>query len=218
LQRIRHPAALSLLLLPAEPRRPLWHLAWADLNVELAVLIPVVLNTGPLPEVLGVGRLTPFSRMQATNFVSAALDVELLNRPPPPKLPPPHFFSASWNCVLLTPLGGWNPPGRPSPPPCPVVPEPAGGRFPDGAGSVIPCFARQDLNAVNRLNPDAPVDDVPALVDVVFVELLAELPHAASARQAPSTDSTRIGRKRRAVVGLETRWGYMGFFPLLMFV
>jgi hypothetical protein len=87
---------------------------------------------------------------------------------------------------------------------------------------VIPCFARQDLNAVNRLDPDvcAPVDDVLALVlaDVVLVELLAELPHAARARQAPSTDSARTGRKRRAVVGLEMRWGYMGFFPLLTFV
>jgi hypothetical protein len=65
------------------------------LNVELLVLMPFVLNTGPLPEVLGVDRLTPFSCMQATNFVSAALDVALLKRPPPAELPPPHFFSAS---------------------------------------------------------------------------------------------------------------------------
>jgi hypothetical protein len=65
------------------------------LNTELVVLIPLVLNTGPLPEVFGGGRLTPFSRMQATYFASAALDAALLKRPPPPKLAPPHFFSAS---------------------------------------------------------------------------------------------------------------------------
>jgi hypothetical protein len=68
----------------------------ADLNVALLVLSPLVLNTGPFPDVLGVGRLTPFSRMQATNFVSPALDAALLDRPAPGKLPPPHFFSASW--------------------------------------------------------------------------------------------------------------------------
>jgi hypothetical protein len=176
-----------------------------------------VLNTGPLPGVLGVGRVTPFSRMQATNLVSAALDAAPLKRAPPAKLPPPHFFSASWNWVRLTPVGSWNPPGRPSGPPCPVVPVPAGGRFPDGAGSVIPCFARQDLNAVNRLDPGACalLDDVLALVDVVLVELLAELPHATSVKQAPSTDSAMAGRMQRMFVGLEKRGGCMGFYRSL---
>ena len=36
------------------------HLASAVLNCVLAVLIPVVLNTGPLPEVFGAGSLMPF--------------------------------------------------------------------------------------------------------------------------------------------------------------
>src|ERR1700730_14963379 len=108
--------------------------------------MPVVLNTGPLPDVFGVGSLTPFSRMQATNFVSAALAVGLLKRAAPPKLPLPHFLNASWNCVALTPAGGWN-----LPPPSNPPPPPPGGRLPDGAGSVMPCFARQDLNAANRL-------------------------------------------------------------------
>jgi hypothetical protein len=168
------------------------------------VLMPLVLNTGPLPDVLGVGRLTPFSRIQATNFVSAAFPAALLNRPWP-NLPPPHFLRASWNCVVLPPLGGWSPPGRPSPPPPPGFPEPAGGRFPDGAGTVIPCLARQDRNAVNRLDPDpcAGFDDALVLVEVTLVELPAEPPHAASVRQTPSTDSASAGRIRGPVVDLE---------------
>ncbi|HEV3284809.1 MAG TPA: hypothetical protein VG010_11455 [Solirubrobacteraceae bacterium] len=65
--------------------------------MELVVLIPVVLNTGPLPDVFGVGSLTPFSVMHATNFASAALPSGLLKRLAPRKLPEPHFFNASWN-------------------------------------------------------------------------------------------------------------------------
>jgi hypothetical protein len=178
--------------------------------------MPLVLNTGPLPVVLGAGRFTPFSRMQATNFVSAALAVGVLKREAPPKLPPPHFFSASWNCVALTPGGGWNLP-PPPPPSNPPPPPPPGGRLPDGAGSVIPCFARQDLNAVNRLDPppcglfDAcvPVDDPLELVLAGLVALLAELPHAASVAEAPSTASATAGRIRRPFVGLERRRGCM---------
>ena len=67
--------------------------------MALVVLIPLVLKTGPVPDVLGTGRLTPCSRMQAANFVSAALAVALLKRPGRVKLPAPHFLSASWNCV-----------------------------------------------------------------------------------------------------------------------
>jgi hypothetical protein len=194
-------------------------LVCAEVNVELAVLMPVVLNTGPLPDVLGAGRFTPFSRMQATNFVSAALAVGLLKREAPPKLPPPHFFNASWNCVALTPAGGWNLPPPPPPPPSnPPPPPPPGGRLPEGAGSVIPCFARQDLNAVNRLDPpppgvfDAcvPFDDPLELVLAGLVALLAELPHAASVQQAPRAASARPGRIRRPVVVLERRRGCMG--------
>ncbi len=175
----------------------------ADLNASLLVLIPLVSNTGPLPDVLGVGRVTPFSRMQATNFVSAVLDVALLKRPAPAKLPPPHFLIASWYWVRLTPFGSWNPPAPPGGPACPVAPAPAGGRFADGAGNVIPCLARQDLNAAKRLDPGpcALLEDELELVDAVLVELLAELPHAASVRQAPSTDSARAGRMQRLIVG-----------------
>jgi hypothetical protein len=84
-----------------------------------------------------------------------------------------------------------------------VAPAPVGGRFADGAGSVIPCFARHDLNAAKRLDPGpcALLEDELELVDAVLVELLAELPHAASVRQAPSTDSARAGRMQRLIVG-----------------
>jgi hypothetical protein len=145
--------------------------------------------------------------MQATNFVSAALAVGLLKRAAPLKLPPPHFFNASWKRVALTPAGGWNLPPPPSNPPPPRAPP--GGRFPDGAGSVIPCFAKQDLNAVNRLDPppcglfDASRVLFDASLELVlagFVALLAELPHAASVQQAPSTASATAGRDRRLVV------------------
>jgi hypothetical protein len=70
-------------------------------------------------------------------------------------------------------------------------------------GSVIPCFARQDLSAVKRLDPGPCVlfEVVLELVVAVLVELLAELPHAASVRQAPSTESAAAGRTRRLVVG-----------------
>ena len=171
--------------------------------MALLVLSPLVLNTGPFPDVLGVGRLTPFSRMQATNFVSPAFDAALLEPAAPAKLPAPHFFSASWYCVRLTPLGSWNPPAPPGGPPCPVVPDPAGGRVTDGEGSVMPCFCKQDLNAANRLDAGACAlfDDALELVFAVLVELLPELPHAASVQQAPRTESTKTGRMRRLVVG-----------------
>src|ERR1700730_2118837 len=149
--------------------------------------MPVVLHTGPLPDVFGVGSLTPFSRMQATNFVSAALAVGLLKRAVPLKLPLPHFFNASWKCVALTPAGGWNLP-PPPPPSNPPPRPPAGGRLPEGAGSVIPCFARQDLKAVNRLDPppggvfDAcvPVEDP---LELVLAGLVARLWGASAPRR-----------------------------------
>jgi hypothetical protein len=49
------------------------HFCCAVVNFEPLVSSPLVLNTGPLPDVLGAGRLTPLLRMQAANFVSAAL-------------------------------------------------------------------------------------------------------------------------------------------------
>jgi hypothetical protein len=196
-------------------------LALADLNAALVVFTSLVLNTGPFPEVLGAGRVMPFSRMQATNFVSAALPSALLKRPPPKPPPPlPHFFSASWSWVRLVPFGSWKLPPRPGPPPGRPGAAPAGGRFPDGAGSVMPCFARQDLNAVNRPDPDACAlfGAAPALEVVVLVELLAELPHAASARLAASTDSATAARVRRVFVGLKKRGGCMvSVVPCLVF-
>jgi hypothetical protein len=82
----------------------------------------------------------------------------------------------------------------------------------------MPCFARQDLNAVNR--PDPPpcglFDASCVLLDAPFelvlaglVALLAELPHAASVQQAPSMASATAGRIRRPFVGLERRRGCM---------
>ena len=46
------------------------------------MLMPLVSNTGPFPEVFGFGRLTPFSRMHAANFSSAALPAALLKKRP----------------------------------------------------------------------------------------------------------------------------------------
>jgi hypothetical protein len=43
------------------------------LNWALAVFSPLVLKTGPVPEVFGVGTFTPFSRMHVANFASACL-------------------------------------------------------------------------------------------------------------------------------------------------
>ena len=69
--------------------------------------MPLVLNTGPLPDEFGVGSLMPFSRMQVANFVSAVLEAALPERaaPPPGKFPPPHFLIAAWNCAAVTPFG-----------------------------------------------------------------------------------------------------------------
>jgi hypothetical protein len=77
------------------------------LNWALLVSMPLVSNTGPLPEVFGAGTFTPFSRMQVANFASAVLKAGLLKRVPPrlAKAPPPHFFSAASYCARVTPLG-----------------------------------------------------------------------------------------------------------------
>jgi hypothetical protein len=84
----------------------------------------------------------------------------------------------------------------------------------------MPCFCRQDLNAVKRLDfdfdPGVLVVGVLALVDVVLVELVAELPHAASTRQLPSTARARGARMRRRLVGSVGRGGCMGCFVPLM--
>jgi hypothetical protein len=78
----------------------------------------------------------------------------------------------------------------------------------------MPCFCRQDLNAVKRLDfdfdPCVLVVGVLALVDVVLVELLAELPHAASARHVPTTARASGARMRRRLVGFVGRGGCMG--------
>jgi hypothetical protein len=68
------------------------------LNWALFVFRPLVLKIGPLPDVFGAGRLTPFARMQAANAANALLRAGLLNAcPPRPKFPPPHFFTAASN-------------------------------------------------------------------------------------------------------------------------
>jgi hypothetical protein len=71
----------------------------------------------------------------------------------------------------------------------------------------MPCFARQDLKAVNR-PPGCGFFDASGvlfeasleLVLAGLVALFAELPHAASVQQAPSTASATAGRVRRLVV------------------
>ena len=90
------------------PLRSLWHLVSAALNWALLVSMPLVSNTGPLPEVFGAGTFTPFSRRQVANFASAVLKAGLLKRAAPPrpaKVPPPHFFSAASYCARVTPFG-----------------------------------------------------------------------------------------------------------------
>jgi hypothetical protein len=59
------------------PFRSPWHVFSALLNAELFVLIPLVLNTAPLPEVFASGRFTPFSRMQLANLARAAFEAAL---------------------------------------------------------------------------------------------------------------------------------------------
>jgi hypothetical protein len=59
---------------------------------------PLLLKIGPLPDVLGAGMFTPFSRMQLANFASACFAAALPNRPRPRASPPglilkPHFFT-----------------------------------------------------------------------------------------------------------------------------
>ena len=84
---------------PAAAPRSLLHLLSALLKAALLVLMPLVSNTGPLPEVFAAGRSTPFSRMQAVNFANALLDPAPRNRAAPEagKFPPPHFFNADCN-------------------------------------------------------------------------------------------------------------------------
>ena len=68
-------------------------------NAELRVLMPLVLKTGPLPEVLGVATLTPFSRRHEANLASACLACGVFRlvpkRPRPGTKPAPHFFRAA---------------------------------------------------------------------------------------------------------------------------
>jgi hypothetical protein len=59
---------------------------------------PLVLKTGPFPDVFGAGRLTPLARMQPAKAVSALVRAGLLGaRPRRAKFPPPHFFVAASN-------------------------------------------------------------------------------------------------------------------------
>jgi hypothetical protein len=80
---------------------------------------------------------------------------------------------------------------------------------------VIPCFARHDLSAVKRPGPAAwaPFEEalVPVAVVLDEVELVAELPHAANARQIASAGSARADRMLRPVVALKRR-RFMDFY------
>ncbi len=189
--------------------RLLRHLLSAFLKVVLFVLMPLVLNTGPLPVVFGAGRLTPFLRMHAENLASALLEFA----PPKPAAPPagmfpaPHFFSAACSCEALSPLGSLNPPlgGWP-------VLLVGGAELGDWGlgpvgeeGSVTPCFCRHSRSAVDLLEvaPDVLLDELADLLlaELVLPLLAEELPHAASVRQAPSTDRAMKGRTRWRLVG-----------------
>src|ERR1700728_839640 len=108
------------------------HLVSAALNVVLLVFKPLVLNTGPLPDVFGAGTSTPSSRMHAANLVSAALAAGLAKldplprlKWPPPACNPPHFLIAASYFSLFTPFASWRPPA-PAPPSKPPAPAPPG--------------------------------------------------------------------------------------------
>src|ERR1039458_7765579 len=173
------------------PRKSLLHLVSAVLNWALAVFSPLVLNTGPVPEVFGSGTFTPFSRMHVANFTSACLVAELLIRPPAPtKAAPPHFFTAASYCARVTPAGSCGPVAPPPRKP----PAPPGVRWPGVRfGSVMPFFCRHSRNALKRLAPapvgPAPVPPVPVEVELVAAavalvdELFEDPPQAASPRQ-----------------------------------
>src|ERR1700685_1104878 len=49
------------------------HFTSAALNLALRMFTPLALKIGPLPEVLGSGKFTPFSRIHVANFVNACL-------------------------------------------------------------------------------------------------------------------------------------------------
>jgi hypothetical protein len=194
---------------PAAAPRSLRHLLSALLNAVLLVLMPLVLNTGPLPEVFAAGRSTPFSRMQAVNFASVLLEFAPPKRaapaaPPAGKFPPPHFFNAACSCAELSPLGSLDPP----PGLWPGVPVGGDGPGlpPAGAeGSVTPCLDRHSRSAVDLAEP-APGALLGVVADLLFAELVLpplpeELPHAASIRQAPRTSRARTGRVWRRLGG-----------------
>jgi hypothetical protein len=169
----------------------------AALKLALLVSRPLLLKTGPLPEVLALGRSTPFSRIQATYLLSAALAVALLKLgPAPARLEPPHFFSASRYLLALTPLGVLGPPpvGGPLWAPVPLV---LGGLEPEGVGSVMPCFFKHALSAEKRAEPAPP----PAGVTFAASELpepeLPEPPQAASHTQRSATSARAASGPRR---------------------
>src|ERR1039458_10728460 len=184
-----------------EPRRKvlcrsLRHFDSAVLNWALAVLMPLVLKIGPLPEVFGVGTFTPFSRIHVANLTSPCLKAGLVIRLPlPTKAPPPHFLIAASYCARVTPFGNWGPPAAPPPPPR-KPPAPPEGRFWPGVrfGSVMPFFCRHSRIAANRpaFGPLAPVAPVVVAADALVLvdELFEELPQAASPRQASRRTST----------------------------
>lgn len=160
--------------------------------------MPLVSNTGPLPFVFGVGRLTPFSRIHAAYLVSAAFADELLKpgRAPPAKPPPPHFLIASWNLVRETPSGSLKPPWPPlGGPPLPGRPLP-----PEGAeGRLMPSFCRHARSEAKRLE-DEPACLVVLALFVAPEPELDEPPQAASvtARMTTAKSAMAARNRRRA--------------------
>jgi hypothetical protein len=140
-------------------------------------------------------RVIPCNFMQLRYAANAVL-LGLLNPPTPPVWYFAQAFSAVWNFGLLAnppaPAGGpLAPAGGPLAPVGGTPPEaPEGGEpNPPPLGSLTPCWARQDVNAV------VPADELEPLGVVVFVVFVAELlPHAASARLAPIMPRMTTGR------------------------
>ena len=133
-------------------------------------------------------RVTPCNFMQL-RYAAKAVLLGLLNPPAPPDWYFAQACSAVWNFGLLAnplaPAGGPLAPAGGAPPDAPE-----GGELnPAPLGSLMPCWARQVVNAVV---PTGEPELVGVVVVVVFVAEL--LPHAASARLAPIRPRMTMGR------------------------
>ncbi|HEX4110292.1 MAG TPA: hypothetical protein VHX88_19335 [Solirubrobacteraceae bacterium] len=192
------------------------HFFSAATKVGEVVLTDPLLNTGPVPEKFGAGRVTPLVFMQATNFVTALLYAVLLRKFPLAPAPPagnesPHFFSAAAIFGLLAKPARPAPAAPAAPPPNRDPPPPAGrpvgGRVPVGrVGRVIPAFERQLRIAAKRAPPAArpPAGVVVAagvpVAALLVVVLLLDPPQAASRIEVASTATTTSAERLRSLV------------------